>query len=178
MKALQHRILVEVDMYQKYFSHGLATGKDYDVNFRNKRPVMCKCLETKGVLKKGDFLLVHHNFFYDDSPYQVSGNIFSIKINQNIFSRLDKDGNATSIFGNVIAERLIVPNKLEMPDDYKRYYRDRCKVISDGEGFRKENIVIHLVHGDYEIIYNWKGEERTAIKIKKEEIVGKMLKKQ
>lgn len=177
MKALENRILVKVDFAQKDFSSGLQLGKEFDTNYRNKRPVMCQSLEWKGGVSKGDFLLVHHNFFYEGSPYQFSDDIFSIKLNQNIFSRLDKEGVPHSIFGNVMAERIPIQSALEMPPEYQKNYNDRCKVIDNGEGYSKGTVILHYPFGDYQIIYNWKGEERTVIKVWKEDIYGKLLEK-
>lgn len=177
MKSLQHRILVRVNMSQKDFSNNLQTGKSYNPNHRDRNPVMCECLHDNGILLKGDRLLVHHNFFYEGSPYQMQDDIFSIIINKNIFSRIDRDGNPHSIFGNIMAERIPIVYELERPADSYQMYRNRVKVVSNGEGYCKGDVIFCLEYADYEIIYNWNGQERRIIKVPVSDIVGKMWRK-
>jgi hypothetical protein len=177
MEALQHKVLVRVNMAQKDIANGLSTAKEYEKNRRDGNPVMCEVVKTAGILKQRDLLLVHHNFFTDGSPYQLEDDLFSIKVNANIFARLDKEGNAKSIFDNIIAERIQIPYKLNMPPEQYGMYRDRVVVVDGGLYFKKVTIILHRNFCDYEIIYNWKGEERRVIKVMLEDVCGKIVKK-
>lgn len=177
MKALKSRILVRVDMSQKDMSGDFFTAKEFNTNHRDRHPVLCESLQDNGVLKKGDLLLVHHNFFYEGSPYQMSGDVFSLILNRQIFARLDKDGYAHSVCGNLMAERIPIPSTLELPPDYQKYYNDRVRIISAAEGYHKGQTLLCYPFADYEIIYNWKGEERRVIKVWKEDVCGRLLKK-
>ena len=174
MRIPNNRIYVEVDMNQKDFHNGFKTAKEYQGNFRERQPVMCKVIQGNSLVKKGLILLVHHNLFYEDNPYRIGGDTFAINTNENIFARLDMVGNAHSMFGNIIAERVPIDydTSFEVPDRYKGDYVDRVRVISDGCGFVVGQILLILDKADYEIVYNWQGEERKVIRIKKNEIVG------
>jgi hypothetical protein len=175
MKTLSTRILVEVDMEQKRIADGLLTAKEFQGNYRERQPVMCKVIQGNELVKKGLTLLVHHNFFYDESPYRVIGNVYAIKTNENIFARLDVIGNAHSMFGNIIAERVPMGDAIEgfeIPEQYQKFYPDRVRVISDGCGYKVGQMLLILEKADYEIVYNWQGSERKVIRVKRGEIVG------
>jgi hypothetical protein len=174
MKAANNRIIVEVDMNQKLFDSGFQTAKDFQGNYRERQPVMCKVIQGNMLVKKGLLLLVHHNFLHNDSTFKISDRIFALNTNEQIFARLDVIGNAHSMFLNIIAERVLIDHDtdLEVPDDAKKFYPDRVRVISDGCGFIVGQILIVLQYADYEIVYNWEGVERRVIRVKKNEIVG------
>jgi hypothetical protein len=174
VKIPNNRIYVEVNMEQKEFHNGFRTAKDFQGNYRERQPVMCKVIQGNHLVKKGLILLVHHNLFYEDSPYRLAGNMFAINTNENIFARVDLTGGAHSMFGNIIAERVPIDydTSFEVPDRYKEDYVDRVRVISDGCGFVVGQMLLILHKADYQIVYNWEGVERKVIRIKKNEIVG------
>lgn len=174
MQTLSTRILVEADLTQKDFDNGLQCAKDFQGNHRDRNPVTCTVLQGNALVKKGLTLLAHHNFFYEDSPFRVVGNTFSITTNENIFARLDEQGHPHSMFGNVMAERIPIDYFLEMPPEFQQMYRDRVRVIADGCGYRKGQVILVENYADYEVIYNFQGVERRVIKVKKEHIVGRL----
>lgn len=174
MRTLSKRILVEVNMDQKLWNDGLMTAKEYQGNYRERQPVMCKVIQGNEMVKRGLILLAHHNFFNENSPYRVVGNTYAINTNEYIFARLDVIGNAHSMFGNIIAERIEIPDPegLEVPEQYKKFYPDRVRVISDGCGFVVGQLLFIVKFADYEIVYNWQGSERKVIRVKRSDIVG------
>jgi hypothetical protein len=172
MKTLASRIIVEVDMDQKLFDSGFQRALEYEGNYRKRHPVMCTVIEGNAMVKKGLKLLCHHNFFYKDSPFRLGGNMFTLKLNESIFARIDDNGNPHSMFGNVMAERVLIESDFDLTSAKEQYHHDRVRVISDGCGYRKGQIILTNNFADYEIVYNWKGEERRVIKVWKEFIVG------
>jgi hypothetical protein len=88
MKTLSSRILVEVDMQQKDMHDGLIAAREFQGNYRERRPVLCTVIQGNEMVKRGLKLLVHHNFFYDNSPYRVVNNTYAINTNEHIFARL------------------------------------------------------------------------------------------
>jgi hypothetical protein len=172
MKTLESRIIVEVDMDQKMFDRGFQRALEYEGNYRHRHPVMCSVKVGNAVVKKGLKLLCHHNFFYADSPFRLGGSVFALNVNENIFARIDDDGNPHSMFGNVMAERVAIESQFDLSTAKEQYHHDRVRVISDGCGYRKGQIILTATFADYEIVYNWKGEERKVIKVWKNYIVG------
>lgn len=180
LPALNH-IIVRVDLSQKderlIGGIKMLSGKRYSENFREKNPIVAEVV-TPGVaagVRKGDFIVCNYNYFDWASPYSISKELYSIPMDQEIFARVETQGNLIPLFGNLFVERIKKESALALPPDYEKNYWDRGVIIhscSNGAGFRKGDFIFFYPMSDYEIVYNWKGEERRVIKIHKSEIVG------
>jgi len=198
MKAVKKKILVEVKMNQKSAltikgeggkEIDLQIEKQYDPNGRQRNAVLCTILHNGSdynYLKKGDTLLVHHNFFdkIEENPHFIAYNrdnktaIFAIPSGRNIFCRVEANGCITPVCHNMIVERLKNPIKttfIYIPETIKQEYNDRVKVISiapEVTGITPgQTILIHQM-ADYEICYNWQKQEKAVVKVWDEEIIG------
>lgn len=180
MLSANSKILVEVEYNQKasveIAGDKILLAKEYSTNRRESEPVVCKVIDNNGYVPQNTFLLVHHNRFAEHSPHHLGGNQYSLAYNESIFASVDEDGNATGLCDNIFVEHIydndssLIPQHLKKPNEYK------YKVISDGFGYIKGDIIFCLDFSDYEIVYVFKGVEYRVIKIKKSDIVGKVSK--
>jgi hypothetical protein len=182
MVATNDKIIVKVNPNEKNSTiigdSKFLLAKEYNTNYRERNPVVCEVIKGNGKLKDGSFILVHHNSFSEHSPHYLGDNLYSLAYNKSIFCRLDEQGNAHSMCGNIVVENILVEwVAVEVAAFYQKHYTNRAKVVSNGYGFKKDDILLFWDMGNYEIIYNWKGEERRVVKVFKDDIVG-VLKKQ
>ena len=191
MRALRGRILVKSYASQKeeieiVGQNGkrltLWVGKKYVANHREKNPVVCEVLDNNSefeYIQKGDFLLVHHNFLseWQTNPFCIEYDpatevgLYSLKANQNIFCRINEEGIAEPVCGNMLVERQRNPIKSSLiiiPDTVKQEHNDRVKVVSlapEVNGYEIGQTVLMYKHSDYEICYSWKKKDYSIIKV-------------
>lgn len=198
MKAIKGKIIVKAYLSQKEAiqikgANGqmieLWVGKKYLTNFREKNPVLCECVHNNSefdYIQPGDMLIVHHNLLSDPmtNPFcieydpQTGMGLYSIRANDSIFCKLDKEGVATPICGNILVQRLKNPIKssaIIIPDTVKQEHNDRVKVLAiapEVEGVGVGETVLIYEKSDYEICYSWQKNDYSLVKIKEEEIIG------
>ncbi len=177
MKPTKDGIILRVNPDQKERAMigdvELMVATKYRTNHREKHPVVGIVEVGTEKVPAGTALIAHHNLFYGEvSVFSMGDGLFSIPLNKNIFMRIDQDGEPHSMYGNIICERIWQPSELDIPDAYKKEYIDRARVISDGYGYKKGQIVFHIPYANYEIVYNWGNIERRIIKLEKEDIVA------
>ena len=177
MNAANNKILLRVNMEQKgYMTIGntvLKTSSEYDPNYRERSPVVAEALEFNNGIKKGDILLCHHNMFYGETPYWVKDDIFSIPCKQTtIFAKIGTSGNPKAVLGNVIGERVFMPSQMDLPPEQRKYYLDRVKLLSNGFGYKKGQLIFHRPYAWYEIVYMWGNYERRVIKVNTDMVIG------
>lgn len=175
LKPTKDGIILRVDPEQKdrvmMGGYELSISGKFKTNHRERNPVIGIVEVGNDKIKKGTALIVHHNLFYgENSAYSMGDGLFSIPVNHNIFMRIDENGDPHSMFGNIICERLWQQGSIEVPDDYKKEYIDRARVISKGYGYRPGQIIFHTPYANYEIVYTWNKVERRIIKVYKDDI--------
>lgn len=173
VRPLKGKIIVKVDTSQKERNEQFLLAKEYNTNYRDRSPVVAAVITGSKEIKKGAFLLCHHNLFYSaTSPYRIDGDTYSIPINENIYAWIDEDGVPHPLNGNIIAERVKIGSAFELTPQYQKNHIDRVIVLSDGLGFKAGQQVFTWKYSDHEIIYMWKGKEKRVIKINIEDIVA------
>lgn len=177
MKAVNNRIVVKVNMEQKETmiigGITLSTATKFDSNYREKSPTVAEVIEGNNVLKSGDIIVCHHNHFYSPSPYQLEDNLFSIPFNKTIFAKVNKKGKLSAICGNVLGERVIIKNELEVSSEHQKKYIDRILLTDKGwTSYKNGSTVICRPNAPYDIVINWNGEERRITKVDSDMIVG------
>jgi hypothetical protein len=179
IKPANDKIVVSVDSHQKekisINGNDFLLGKEYSNNRRESMPVVCMVIDGNGHIKEGTFLLVHHNRFGENSPHSLGENLYSLAYNSSIFAKLDNDGNAHSLCGNIIVEYIYEESAVPLPAHLKMANQYKYKVASNGFGFKKGQIVFCYEKSDYEIVYVFNGQEKRVVKVKKEDIVGKLV---
>jgi hypothetical protein len=129
-------------------------------------------LQGNDEIPGGSLIVTHHNYFIEYSPFEVADGIFSIPYTENIFAVIDKDGNPTPVCGNIIAERIQENEYIGMANPKRLHFHDRAKVVSDACGFKTGDEILMLPFSDYEIVYNWRGIERSVIRVYSKNIVA------
>lgn len=198
MRALRGRIIVKSFASQKEEIEivgqdgkrlTLWVGKKYAINHREKNPVVCEVLDNNSeynYIKKGDFLLVHHNFLseWQTNPFCIEYDpvsevgLYSLQANHNIFCKINADGIAEPVCGNMLVERQKNPIKSSLiiiPDTVKQEHNDRVKVVSlspEVAGYKVGQTVLMYKYSDYEICYSWKKKDYSIIKVYEEDLIG------
>jgi hypothetical protein len=175
MKPTKNGIILKVDPQQKERAMlgdaEIMIGVKYKTNHRDKHPVIGVVEAGNEFIPAGMVLVVHHNFLYGDtSVFSMGDGLFSIPTNQNIFMRIDEDGEPHSMFGNIICEWLEEYSPIEKPREYTKKYHDRARVLRSGFGYKKGQIVFTVPYAPYEIIYNFGKKEHRVLKIYKDDI--------
>lgn len=177
MISANNKILVQVDYNQKQSAEiggvSISLGKEYSTNRRESNPVVCKVVEGNLDIKAGVYLLVHHNRFVETSPHHLGDNFYSLAYNTAIFARLDENGNPIGLCDNIFVEYIrddydLIPPQLQTVDKFK------YKVLSDGFGYKKDDVIFCYEFSNYEVVYVWEGIEKRVVKVAKKDIVGKI----
>lgn len=157
----------------------LTIGNKYNENERESRPVLARVERGMPGFKKGTWILCHYNLFDTESPrllYAMDGlHYFSTEVDDLLFAIVGEDGRLQPICGNILAQRVPKATQmfgLDIPEEYQEMYHDRVRIISGVGGFREGDIVLTEKWADYEICYNWQGEQRRVVKILAEEVCG------
>jgi hypothetical protein len=165
-------IIVSVNLSQKEEAGFLKTGKNYNENFRERNPVIALVERGTEEIPTGSHIVCNYSHFDLESPLQISDNLFSIPVNEEIFAIVKEDGTLQPILGNVLVERITKETKIELPEELKKPHINRGILLTDTETIKAGQFVFWLPYSDYEICYNWYGEEKRAIKVLETEIVG------
>jgi len=93
-----------------------------------------------------------------------------------LHAKIDKEsGELTPLYGNCIAERIVVSEKSFIVSPFEKKEEVRFKIISTPKGYddvAPGDEVICYKMSDYEMVYNFKGSEKRAIRIWNEDILG------
>jgi len=177
IKPVNGKILVSVDMKQKdtQMIGGIKvkTALAFEVNYREKSPVIAKVEQGNGYITKGSFLICHHNHYYPPSPYHLYDNLYSIPANHTIFAVLREDGSLKAVYGNVLGERVTIPTLLPVGPDKEEKYKDRIMVTDPGDTkYKKGQLIFTRFSAPYDIVYNWGDEVKRITKVTSTMIVG------
>lgn len=176
MIAAQNSIIVYIspDQKEKYLlgESIIKAGKKYSINYRERTPVVAQIVEGLGELKTGKSIVTSYTHFGEDSPYLLYDNTYSIPVDELILAFIEDDGSLNPVCGNLIVDRVPIKTTFLLPDELQKFHNDRGIVVKGNGVFKKGDFLLFLRFSDYEIVYTWKDEERRAIKIYKDEIVG------
>lgn len=174
MKPILNNIIVSVNPLQKEETtiglNILKTGKAYNENFRERNPVVAKVIGGTKEIPKGSHIVCNYSYFDEASPFEIEKGFYSIPINEEIFAIIKKDGTLTPVCGNILVERVTKETGIDIPEELKKPHFNQG-MVSRGTFF-EGYYVFWLPYADYEIVYQWNGEERRAIKVHENEITG------
>lgn len=181
MKPTNGKILVRVDLAQK---NTMMTGDiqfslalKYEVNNREKSPVIAQVVDAHDRLQEGDFLLCHHNHF-SGKTYHLQDDLYSIPANHTIFAVIHPSGELSPVYGNVLAAKVEVESLLPVPAEYREFHKDRGLILDGGwTEFEPGDLVFTRPSAIYEIVYIWGLEEKRICKINSEMICAVVEKK-
>jgi hypothetical protein len=173
IKPIKGNILVSVNLSQKdevdIGGNILKTGKNYNENFRERNPVVAFVEKGNKEIPTGSNIICNYSYFDLESPLFMYDNLYSIPVNEEIYAKVDSEGNLIPVCGNVLIERLMKENKFEIPYELKKEHINKGIALT---GELKDKLIFFLPFSNYTIVYNWNGEERRAIKIFEKEITG------
>lgn len=177
MKPVNNKIIVSVNMKQKdtmtFAGVTVKTAMIYEVNYREKSPVVACVVEGNKVVKPGQLLLCHHNSFYHPSPYFLQDDKFAIPFGKTIFAIIQKDGTLRPLCGNIISERILVPTLLPVPVEDRKTYIDRVRVIdSSNARYKPGQTIFHRKNAGYDIVYVFNGVMKRVTKVHDEMVCG------
>lgn len=176
MQPIKNSILVRVDLSQQdervIGGMMLNSARRYNDNFRERNPVIGEVVEGNDDIKSGSWIVCNYNYFDEESPLQMTDDLFSVPVDEQIFAIINEDGSLYPVQGNVLVERVTKETKVELPEELRKPYTGRGIVVVDAEEYIKDQFVFWLRMADYEIVYKWKGKELRAIKVHKDEIIG------
>lgn len=147
----------------------LKTGKNYNENFRERNPVVAFVVNGTKEIPQGSHIICNYSHFDLESPYEYSKGMYSIPVDEEIYAIVNTDGNLTPVCGNVLVEKIMRTNRIDIPEDFKKEQINQGIALT---GEYKGQRIFWLPFSNYTICYNWNDEERTAIKIYEKEITG------
>jgi len=177
MKPVNNKILVECKPDQKdtieIGGNVFTTALNYDSNYRERSPVICKVVEGNEYIKSGDVLLCHHNLFYLPSPYHLYDDLFSIPFSNVLFAKVYSYGELEPICGNMLCDRVDIETAIPLPPEQRKQYIDRVQVTNSGwSNYKEGQLVFTRPHSYYEIVYNYNGQEKRVHKCDSEMVLG------
>lgn len=193
MKPKKKHIIVKAFLSQKE-SHivkcadgtsiELYLGRKYGENSREINPVVCEVTHKAEDVEQvdvGDLLIVHHNTLVNEATvikkdYSEQSVIMPILADNMLYAKIDKEtGELTPLYGNFIAERLDVVKKSIIIFDEGKKEELKFRILaapSDCNDVAVGDNVICYKLSDYEMVYNFKGSEKRAIRIWKDDILA------
>lgn len=177
MRPVNNRIIVSVNMKQKDTMRlgniEVMMALPFEVNHREKSPVIAKVEEGNKLLKPGSIIICHHNHFYPPSPYFLYESYFSIPVNHTIFARMGNDGSLMPVYGNILGEKIDIETTLPLPPEQRQQYKDRIRVVNGiGTEYQQGQLLFTKPSAPYDIVYNFNGEVKRVTKIWEKMVVG------
>lgn len=169
MKPTNGKIVVRVDLAQK--NKVVIGGVEcmmalsYEINYREKSPVIAEVMSNTECVRQGEFILCHHNHF-SGKTYHLQDNLYSIPADHTIFAVLHPSGELSPVYGNVLAAKVEIETRLPVPPEQREHYKDRGLIIDGGwTEFKQGDLVFTRPSAIYEIVYIWGQQERRICKI-------------
>ena len=193
MKPKKKHIIVKAFLAQKE-SHivkcadgtsiELYLGRKYGENSREINPVVCEVThkaEDVNQVDVGDLLIVHHNTLVNEATvikkdYSEQSVIMPILADNMLYAKINKEtGNLTPLYGNCIAERIDVVRKSIIIAPEQKKEEIKFKILATPADYNDvavgDNVICYKL-SDYEMVYNFKGSEKRAIRIWKDDILA------
>jgi len=193
MKPKKKHIIVKAFLTQKE-SHivncadgtsiELYLGRKYGENSREINPVVCEVTHKADDVEQvdiGDLLIVHHNTLTNEAnvikkDYSEQSVIMPILADNMLYAKINRiTGELTPLYGNFIAERIDVVRKSIIISDEGKKEEVKFKILAtplDCDDVAVDDTVICYKLSDYEMVYNFNGSEKRAIRIWKEDILA------
>lgn len=171
------KIIVRVNQKQKNFLQigdlTLQTAMLFEVNYREKSPVVAEVIDGNDEVRSGSIILAHHNTFYQPSPFYLYGDLYSIPVNKIIFGRIDAEGLFFPLCGNIIVNKIDIESTLSLPPQQRKQHINRYIIKEPGlTNYKEGQLVFTRPHSGYEIVYIWQNIEFRVVKIHEEMICG------
>lgn len=158
----------------------LFIGRKYNENDREAAPNICNVLCVgEGIpdISVGDNIVVHHNTVKNDACHieKKDGYVYiSIPYDSLVYAKISSDGTLIPVGNSIIAER-IPAKKLSQFDYTEKTEPMKFKAIAVPSHYTdvkpNQNILCYKM-SDYELVYHHNGQERRAIRILQDDVLG------
>lgn len=169
MKPTNGKILVRVDLAQK--NKVVLGGVEcmmalsYEINYREKSPVIAEVMSDTEHFCIGDFIVCHHNHF-SGKTYHLQDDLYAIPADHTTFAVLHPSGELAPVYGNVLAAKVEIETPLPVPAEFRTFHKDRGLIIDGGwTEFKPGDLVFTRPSAIYEIVYNFGLTEHRICKI-------------
>ena len=163
----------------------LYIGRRYSENSREQNPVVCEVLsagEDISEIKVGDLLIVHHNVLTNEAciierDIEQQYTILTILSDNTIYAKINNDGSLSPLNGNCIAERIQKPPASTIiisPWDENLDTEFIVKAVPENYDVKVGDRILCYKYSDYEMVFHYNNEERRAIRIWRDDILGVM----
>ncbi len=183
MNILNDMIMLTVDDEQKE-SFVMGSNKffivpnrhKYNANGRDTNPVLAKVhLPGKNTpFMRGDIIVTVHNTLMNGA--MRLGKYCITPYDRWILAIVTNKGELKPTAAHVICERINMPSDEDfiVPESAQKQYTDRVKVIAGyGGNYEPGDVIGILKYADYEVVYNWNGEERRRVVVFKQDVICK-----
>lgn len=159
-------------------------GRKYGENSREINPVVCEILsvgEDISSVEVGDLLIVHHNVLTNEGQiikidYNTQSTILAIHFDGTVYAKIDKEtGELTPLNGNLIGKRIAREFNSTLHIPFEETLDTTFDIISSPEDFQDVqpgDRVLCYKYSDYEMVYHFKNQEKKAIRIWKDDVIG------
>jgi hypothetical protein len=159
-------------------------GRKYGENSREINPVVCEILsvgEDISSVEVGDLLIVHHNVLTNEGQiikidYNTQSTILAIHFDGTVYAKIDKEtGGLTPLNGNLIGKRIAKEYNSILHIPFEETLDTTFDIISSPEDFQDVqpgDRVLCYKYSDYEMVYHFKNQEKKAIRIWKDDVIG------
>lgn len=176
IKPIKGSIIVACNILQKdeinIGSNVIKTGKRYNENFRERNPVVAYVVSGNDEIPFGSYIICNYSHFDLESPYEFESGLYSIPVDSEIYAIINPDGSLEPVCGNVLVWRVGKEYSMDMPEELRKTKMNTGAVASHSKEWQRGQMIYWLPYADYEIVYQWNGEEKRAIKIHRSEITG------
>jgi hypothetical protein len=178
MNPVNDKIVVRSNLAQKDFvvidGIEFKMANLFEVNYREKSPVLAEVVHGNEYLVSGDIVVCHHNTFYEPSPYFLYDDLFSIPANGNIlFFSIDKNGELKSLYGNIVCQRIVIDSYLPLPPEQQKTFTTKSLVKEGGSTrYKQGQTIFHRPHAAYDVVYIYNGIEKRVTKVAEFQVCG------
>lgn len=189
MHPIGNKIILRFDLSQKEtLQYGtlklyIPNRGGLSENARESWATLAICVHGgKTDLKEGDLVVLVHTIL--DNPacwIERKDDIITLTIpadgSETIYGKVGEKGEIIPMFGHLVCKRIDESNLSEIiitPDAYKKVEPNKGIVVaaSTNSQYHEGQTVLYHQYSDYELCYNINGEERKAIMVKSEDVVG------
>ena len=162
----------------------LYIGRKYGENSREINPTVCEVLSVGdeiSTVEVGDLIIVHHNVLTNEgqiikTDYSDQSTILAIHFDGTVYAKINKEtGEPIPLNGNLIAKRIKKENKSTLHVPFEETMETTFDIVSTPEDYddvQPGDRVLCYKYSDYEIVYHFKNQQKKAIRIWKDDVLG------
>lgn len=189
MRPTRNRIIIKAHYDQReYLSYGILkllmpNRNLLNIDGKEANPTLAEVVAVSDGIKlePGDELILSHNIIFNKAWLLSLENhiaMLSIPNDEEVLGRLDENGELHPLNGNCIVKRIEQPpvsSIIVTPDAFKKTEENKVILLEccpEEKKLLPGQTVFIFKHSDYKIHWSFKGEEKSAIVCKSDEVVA------